>query len=107
MNNVGKYVSNNGIENQNINSENDIFWNFGPELLYEHTIKQGLGVMSKGSALVVETGQHTGRSANDKYMVEEPTSKDNIWWGKVNKAISEEKFNIAEQQIIAYLNKRI
>jgi len=106
MNNVGKYVSNNGIENQNINSKNDVFWNFGPELLYEHTIKQGLGVMSKGGALVVETGQHTGRSANDKFMVDEPSSRDNIWWGKVNKAISEENFNIAEKQILAYLNER-
>jgi phosphoenolpyruvate carboxykinase (ATP) len=60
--------------------------------------------MSKGGALVVETGLHTGRSANDKYMVEEPSSKDNIWWGKVNKGISQDKFNIAEQQILAYLN---
>ena len=96
MKNVGKYISINGIENQNINSDNSIFWNYGAELLYEHTIKQDAGVISKGGALVVETGQHTGRSANDKFMVKEPSSIDNIWWGKVNKGISEDNFNKIE-----------
>ncbi|HRW28970.1 MAG: phosphoenolpyruvate carboxykinase [Alphaproteobacteria bacterium] len=106
MNNVGKYVSSNGVENQKIKSDKNIYWNFGTELLYEHTIKAGLGHISKGGALVVETGQHTGRSANDKFMVDEPSSRDNIWWGKVNKAISEENFNKVEAKIIAYLNER-
>ncbi|MBT7582833.1 MAG: phosphoenolpyruvate carboxykinase (ATP), partial [Kordiimonadaceae bacterium] len=87
MINVGKYVSKSGVENQNINSDKNIFWNFGTELLYEHTIKNDLGIVGKGGALVVETGQHTGRSANDKFMVDEPSSRDNIWWGKVNKPI--------------------
>ena len=62
MNNVGKYVSSHGVENQNIDSDKNIHWNFGTELLYEHTIKSDLGIMSKGGAMVVETGQHTGRS---------------------------------------------
>ncbi len=106
MINIGKYVSSYGVENHNINSDKNIHWNFGAEILYEHTIKQGLGLMSKGGALVVETGQHTGRSANDKFMVDEPTSRDNIWWGKVNKAISEENFNKIEDQIINYLSER-
>jgi phosphoenolpyruvate carboxykinase (ATP) len=106
MKNVGKYISINGIENQNINSDNSIFWNYGAELLYEHTIKQDAGVISKGGALVVETGQHTGRSANDKFMVKEPSSIDNIWWGKVNKGISEDNFNKIEAKILNYLNGR-
>jgi phosphoenolpyruvate carboxykinase (ATP) len=106
MNNLGQYVSINGIENQNINSDKDVFWNLGAEILYEHTIKAGLGIIGKGGALVVETGQHTGRSANDKFMVIEPSSKDNIWWGDVNKGISEENFDKIEAKILAYLNKR-
>lgn len=106
MINVGKYASKNGVENQNIDSDKNIFWNFGTELLYEHTIKNGLGIVGKGGALVVETGQHTGRSANDKFMVDEPTSRDNIWWGKVNKSISEENFNKIEAKILSYLGER-
>ena len=106
MINVGKYVSTNGVDNQNINSDKNIFWNFGTELLYEHTIKGGLGIISKGGALVVETGEHTGRSANDKFMVDEPSSHDNIWWGKVNKSISEENFDKIEAKILNYLNDR-
>jgi phosphoenolpyruvate carboxykinase (ATP) len=93
MNNVGKFVSSHDLKNHNIDSDQTIHWNYGTELLYEHTIKADLGVISKGGALVVETGVHTGRSANDKFMVDEPSSRDNIWWGKVNSSISEENFN--------------
>ena len=106
MINVGKYVSKSGIENQNIKCDKNIFWNLDTELLYEHTIINGQGIIGKGGALIVETGQHTGRSANDKFMVDEPSSRDNIWWGKVNKSISEENFNKIESKILNYLNER-
>ncbi|MDC0081446.1 phosphoenolpyruvate carboxykinase [Emcibacteraceae bacterium] len=106
MNNVGKFVSSHDLKNHNIDSDQTIHWNYGTELLYEHTIKADLGVISKGGALVVETGVHTGRSANDKFMVDEPSSRDNIWWGKVNSSISEENFNKIEAQILSYLNER-
>lgn len=49
------------------------------------------------------TGQHTGRSANDKFIVDEPTSSDNIWWGNVNKPIDTKHFQGLHQKMIDYL----
>jgi len=106
MNNHGKYISKIGLAQHNISSDKNIYWNMGAEVLYEHTIKKNLGIVGKGGALVVETGIHTGRSANDKFMVEEESSKDNIWWGKVNVAISEENFDKIHDQILNYLKER-
>ena len=106
MTNHGKYISSNGLEKHNITSDKNIHWNMGAEVLYEHTIKKDLGIVGKGGALVVETGVHTGRSANDKFIVEEETSKDNIWWGKVNAPISEENFDKIHAQILDYLKER-
>lgn len=106
MNNIGKYKSAHGLDQHNISSDKNAYWNMGAEVLYEHSIKQGLGIMAKGGALVVETGVHTGRSANDKFIVEEDGSKDNIWWGKFNSPISEENFDKIHSQILKYLQER-
>lgn len=106
MNNIGKYKSSVGLDRQNISSEKNIYWNMGAEILYEHSIKQNLGIVSKGGALVVETGVHTGRSANDKFIVKEHSSKDNIWWGKVNVALSKENFNKIHDRILTYFQDR-
>ena len=106
MNNIGKYISSHGLEHHNISHDKNIYWNMGAEVLYEHSIKLGLGIVGKGGALVVETGVHTGRSANDKFMVKEESSKDNIWWGKVNAEISEENFDKIHRKILNYLQQR-
>ncbi|MBL4612561.1 MAG: phosphoenolpyruvate carboxykinase [Emcibacter sp.] len=106
MKNIGKYISSTDLSQNNITSDKDIYWNMGAEILYEHTIKAGLGIVGKGGALVVETGVHTGRSANDKFMVVEESSKDNIWWGKVNASITEENFDKIHGQILNYLSER-
>jgi len=106
MNNHGKHISSKGLNTHNISNKKDIYWNIGAEILYEHSLKNKSGIISKGGALVVETGIHTGRSANDKFMVVEDSSQDNIWWGKVNAALSEENFDKIHGKILAYLNER-
>src|SRR5512146_320130 len=62
-------------------------------LLYAHAIRRGDGRLAEGGPLVVDTGKHTGRSPNDKFVVREPGSEDRIWWGKVNRELSEEHFD--------------
>ena len=54
--------------------------NWTEEALYEEAIRRGEGRVAKGGALVVETGQHTGRSARDKFTVRDATTEDTIWW---------------------------
>jgi len=106
MKNIGKYISAHGLDEQNISTDKNVYWNMNAEILYEHTIGQNAGVIGKGGALVVETGVHTGRSANDKFMVKEQSSEDNIWWGKVNVSITEENFDKIHDRVLAYLDQR-
>ncbi len=81
-------------------------WNLNTPCLYEQAIKRREGVVAHLGPLVVRTGHHTARAAKDKYIVDEPTSRDQIWWGKANKPISEEKFGVLYSRVIAYLQGR-
>jgi phosphoenolpyruvate carboxykinase (ATP) len=73
-------------------------------LLYSHTLGRGDGVLAEGGSLVVDTGEHTGRSPNDKFIVREPGSEDRIWWGKVNQEIDEDHFEGLREKVVAYLD---
>ncbi|MEO8509880.1 MAG: phosphoenolpyruvate carboxykinase (ATP) [Chloroflexota bacterium] len=74
--------------------------------LYEEAVRNGEGIISAHGALVVRTGKHTGRSPLDKFIVDEPTSTDNIWWGQVNHAISEEHYDRLRARLLDYLSER-
>lgn len=84
----------------------EVFVNLNAAQLYEHAIYLEEGVISEHGALIVDTGALTGRSAQDKFLVEEPGSKDHVWWGKVNKPFSQEKFNALKARVFAYLQNR-
>src|SRR5207253_11385639 len=60
--------------------------------LYTHALTSGEGVLAESGPLVVDTGRFTGRSPKDKFVVREPSSEERIWWGDVNRPISEEHF---------------
>ena len=98
--------SNYSLQNHGVFNNGGELWNLGAEALYEETVRQGLGTITKGGALTVETGKFTGRSPNDKFIVEEETSRDNIWWGAVNKSTSEEVFDNLHTQMTAYYQNR-
>ncbi|HKA11463.1 MAG TPA: phosphoenolpyruvate carboxykinase (ATP), partial [Candidatus Dormibacteraeota bacterium] len=54
--------------------------NLSPAELYEHAVRNGEASIVSSGALTAVTGQHTGRSPQDKFFVREPTSQDKIWW---------------------------
>nr|MBA2359507.1 phosphoenolpyruvate carboxykinase (ATP) [Actinomycetota bacterium] len=72
-------------------------------LLYSHALQRGDGTLAEGGPLVVDTGSHTGRSPNDKFVVREPGSEDRIAWGKVNVEIDEERFDGLRDKVTSYL----
>src|SRR5699024_5834008 len=74
--------------------------------LYEEAVRHGEGIISAHGSLVVRTGKHTGRSPLDKFIVEEPSSVDNVWWGSVNRAISEEHYDRLRARLLDYLAER-
>jgi len=69
--------------------------------LYEDAIRHGEGLVAADGPLVVRTGAHTGRSPQDKFIVDEPTSHDKIWWGPVNRPISEENYERLRARLFA------
>ncbi|MFL5676129.1 MAG: phosphoenolpyruvate carboxykinase (ATP) [Chloroflexota bacterium] len=74
--------------------------------LYEDAIRHGEGLVAADGPLVVRTGKHTGRSPQDKFIVDEPASHDKIWWGSVNRPISEEHYERLRARLIAYAGSK-
>lgn len=73
--------------------------------LTEHTIKKGTGRFSREGSLVVETGQHTGRSAKDKYIVYSPTTAEKVWWNDEEvKKLSLEQYRVIKGLAIEHIN---
>ncbi len=73
--------------------------------LYMHALARGDGVIAEGGPLVVDTGAHTGRSPQDKFVVQEPGSSDRIWWGDINAPISEEHFERLRHKVATRLGE--
>ncbi len=71
--------------------------------LYEHAVRRGEATIVATGALTAETGQHTGRSPKDKFFVEEPTSKDKIWWHPGNRPIAPDKFDRLLQKMTDFI----
>ncbi len=66
-------------------------------------LRRNEGRLSQDGALIVSTGVHTGRSPQDKFIAEEPSSLDDVWWGKVNQPLPAERFAILKARVQAYL----
>ncbi len=78
--------------------------NASPAELMERAIKNDEGRLAANGAMLCLTGDRTGRSPTDKYLEDTPEIHDNIWWGKVNKPITPDQFDIVEQIATEYLN---
>ena len=68
------------------------FWNCSAPILYEESIRRGETQLGEGGSLLALTGSHSGRSPNDRFVVEESETSGDIWWGDVNCPMSEENF---------------
>ncbi|MDQ3135637.1 MAG: phosphoenolpyruvate carboxykinase (ATP), partial [Acidobacteriota bacterium] len=74
-----------GLEILGITEAGTLYWNLTTPELYEQIARRGEGVLSAHGALIVDTGEHTGRAAKDKAIVREPSSADKVFWGEVNR----------------------
>ncbi|HSH21638.1 MAG TPA: phosphoenolpyruvate carboxykinase (ATP) [Candidatus Caenarcaniphilales bacterium] len=80
--------------------------NLSVAALYERAIERGEGTIAAAGPLVVRTGHHTGRSPNDKFIVDEPGSHDGVWWGGFNQPITEERYDAFRARLVKHLNER-
>lgn len=79
--------------------------NLTEEALYQIAVERGEGEIAKYGPLVVKTGKHTGRSAQDKFIVKRPSSEDTIWWENAA-AMSPENFDSLYTDMTAYAKGR-
>jgi phosphoenolpyruvate carboxykinase (ATP) len=100
---IGVRSKKSGLEDQGLTNLSKVFWNLSTGALYEAAVQREEGVVAHLGPLVVNTAPHTGRSPNDKFTVDEPSSTENIWWGKVNRPIPEENFDNLHDRMTAYL----
>ncbi|MEM6961172.1 MAG: phosphoenolpyruvate carboxykinase (ATP), partial [Myxococcota bacterium] len=78
-----------------------------PARLYEHGLRNEAGTaIASSGALIAMSGEKTGRSPNDKRIVQEPRSEREIWWGPVNIAMDQQTFDINRERAIDFLNTR-
>ena len=95
-----------------ISTEQRVYRNLTPSQLYEHALRRREGVVTSGGRggagglgpFCAVTSPHTGRSPNDKFLVQERDSTDQIWWGKVNQPIAPEKFERLKADVEAHLS---
>jgi phosphoenolpyruvate carboxykinase (ATP) len=91
------------LENHGISNVGDVYWTMPTPVLYEQSIRRREGLLAHLGPFVARTGHYTGRSPNDKFLVEESTSKEKIWWGEVNRPFDREKFERLHSRLLAYL----
>jgi phosphoenolpyruvate carboxykinase (ATP) len=99
---LGRKLSDYGLDNYGIRGAARVYWNLNTPELYEEIARRGEGVLSDQGALIVDTGEHTGRAAKDKAIVREPSSEDKVFWGDVNKEFPQAKFNALKERMMAH-----
>ena len=82
---AGRHLKMHGLDNLG-----SIHWNLSAAALYQEAITRREGIVTAGGALTVSTGVHTGRSPNDKFIVDSPSVHNNIDWGSINKPVFSE-----------------
>ena len=102
----GRPHTDHGLDQHGLYNLNAAYWNLPTPELYEQAILRHEGSLAHMGPLVVRTGHHTGGSAEDRFVVEEASSSDDIWWGRANKPIPAERFDLLHQRLASYLQMK-
>ncbi|MBL8091452.1 MAG: phosphoenolpyruvate carboxykinase (ATP) [Anaerolineales bacterium] len=89
-----------------ISSVKNAYWNLTTESLTEEAIFRAEGNIASDGPLVAHTGKHTGRSANDKFIIKHVDSENNIWWGQYNKPFDAEKFDAIYKKMTDFIKDK-
>lgn len=95
-----------GLDNHGITNLRLAYWNLPAEALYEEiTFRKEARISSMGP-IVANTGKHTARSASDKFIVKEPSTEEQIWWGQYNRPFNPDKFNDLFNRVQGFVQGR-
>ena len=95
-----------GLDNHGLANLGQVYWNLTSEALYEEAVFRSEGRITRLGPFVVNTGQHTARSANDKFVVREASSEDHVWWGQYNRPFAQAKFDELYARLQGFLQGR-
>src|SRR5438094_3537522 len=80
-----------------------VHWNLSTAALYEEAVRRQEAAIAAEGPLACRTGQHTGRSPNDKFVVREPSSEATVAWGPINRPMDPAQFDRLHQDIVGSL----
>ncbi len=95
-----------GLDKHGIRHAANVYWNLPTPALYEHAVRRQEAMVAHLGPLLVTTGHHTGRAPNDKFVVREPSSEQQVWWGKVNRPFEPARFDALFHRLLAYLQMK-
>lgn len=83
-----------------------IHYNLTADELHDVTIENGQGVEAASGALAINTGEFTGRSPQDRFIVKDDITADKIWWGDINIPFEADNFDKLYDKVVAYLSDK-
>ena len=98
-----KTIAAEALAGTGVHASRPVHANLTAPALVAEAVRRDEGRLSVDGALVVTTGVHTGRSARDKFVVDEPSVTDEVWWGRINNRLPPEKFAVLKARVQAYL----
>lgn len=106
MQNLGLKPKNASLAYLGISKYDTVFWNLTPAQLIEESIRKGEGYLADTGALMVDTGEFTGRAPKDKFFVKDATTENTIWWGDINQPIEKEVFDSLLSKMAKYVEDK-
>ena len=89
-----------------IKDAKQVNWNLSPSQLIEKAIINGEACLTESGALTADTGDFTGRSPQDRFIVEDEITKNTVWWGDINKKFNADKFDQLYNKMVQYLSDK-
>ena len=102
MTETGKRAQNATISDLGI-KDATVHWNLSPEELTEIAVEKGQATITSSGAININTGEFTGRSPMDRFIVKDSITENSVWWGDVNLSFDEDKFDDLHKKVLDYL----
>jgi phosphoenolpyruvate carboxykinase (ATP) len=83
-----------------------VHYQLSPEELKDHTLNQKQGILADSGALCINTGEFTGRSPKDRYIVNDHLTESTVWWGNINIPFSLQHFHSLQKRVGEYLSQK-
>ncbi|NEV94755.1 phosphoenolpyruvate carboxykinase (ATP) [Psychroflexus sp. YR1-1] len=93
------------LETYGIHSK-DVHYQLSPKELHNITLKKGQGIEVDSGALAINTGEFTGRSPKDRFIVKDDITKDEVWWSDINLAFDPVQFDKLYAKVVKYLSDK-